>query len=117
MYAVIRDGGRQYCVEEGTVLDVDLRPSAAGETIEFPEVLLVGGAGEPRIGTPVVPDAKVVALVQGETKGKKVEVLHWRRRKASRTHTGHRQRYTRVTITTIVAGAAAETTTEASHGA
>lgn len=113
MYAVIRDGGRQYRVEEGMELDVDLKTSAAGDTIEFPEVLLVGGAGETRIGTPVVPEAKVVAEVQGETKGKKVEVLYWRRRKASRTHTGHRQRYTRVTITKIVPG----TDTEASHGA
>ena len=104
MYAVIRDGGRQYRVEEGMVLDVDLRPKNAGETLEFPEVLFVGGEGEPHIGNPTVPDAKVLAEVRGEAKGKKVEVLKWRRRKSSRTHTGHRQRYTRVAITKIITG-------------
>jgi large subunit ribosomal protein L21 len=104
MYAVIRDGSKQYRVEEGTVLDVDLRPANSGDTIEFSEVLLVGGEGDPRVGTPCLPEAKVLAEVQGEVKGKKVEVLHWRRRKSSRTHTGHRQRYTRVAIKKIVSG-------------
>jgi len=111
MYAVIRDGSRQYRVEEGMILDLDLRPAEVGETIEFSDVLLIGGEGEPRIGTPTVPAAKVLAEVKGEVKGKKVEVLHWRRRKASRTHKGHRQKYTRVAITKIITG------TEENHGA
>ena len=70
--------------------------------------LLYGTVGElfymPHIGNPTVPDAKVLAEVRGEAKGKKVEVLKWRRRKSSRTHTGHRQRYTRVAITKIITG-------------
>jgi large subunit ribosomal protein L21 len=111
MYAVIRDGGRQYRVEEGTVLDVDLRSSSAGETIEFGDVLLVGGDGPLRMGTPGLPGAKVLAEVRGEAKGKKVEILNWRRRKSSRTHRGHRQRFTRVAVTKIVTG------TEATDGA
>ena len=125
MYAVIRDSGTQFRVEEGMVLDVDLKSCEAGETIEFSDVLLVGGEGEPQIGTPVVLGAKVVGEVRGEVKGKKVEVLHWRRRKSSRTHNGHRQRYTRVAITKIIAGATggseaeqpAQTETEARDGA
>ena len=52
MYAVIRDVSRQYRVEEGMVLDVDLRPSNPGDTIEFSDVLLVGGGGPIRMGTP-----------------------------------------------------------------
>ena len=105
MYAIIRDGGKQYRVEEGMVLDVDLRPKAAGETLEFEDVLFVGGDGDSTVGAPTVPQAKVIARVQGEAKGKKLEVLHWRKRKSSRCHTGHRQRYTRVAITKIIKGA------------
>lgn len=125
MYAVIRDGGRQYRVQEGTVIDLDLRQSKTGDTVEFPEVLLVGGGEETLVGTPLVTDAKVVGEVRGEVKGKKVEILNWRRRKSSRTHRGHRQRFTRVAITKILAGSAAEAgsdntpepTTEDTNGA
>ena len=110
MYAVIRDGGKQYRVEEGMVLDIDLKSADSGETIEFTDVLLLGGGGETLVGTPTVPDAKVIAEVTGEAKGKKVEIMHWRRRKSSRTHTGHRQKYTRVAIKEIITG------TEDTHG-
>ena len=105
MYAVIRDGSKQYRVEEGRELDVDLRPDKPGETLEFSEVLLVGGDGGTAVGTPTVPNARVLAQVKGEHKGKKLEVVFMRRRKSSRRHTGHRQRYTRVAITKIIAGA------------
>ena len=104
MYAIIRDGSKQYRVEEGAVLDVDLRTAPAGTTIEFNEVLMLGDAAGTRIGTPTIPSAKVLAEVRGEHKGKKVDILHWRRRKASRTRAGHRQRYTRVAITKILGG-------------
>lgn len=86
------------------VLDIHRRPSSPGDTIEFSEVLLVGGEGPVRMGSPTVPAAKVLAQVQEEVKGKKLDVLHWRRRKSSRTHTGHRQRYTRVAVKKIITG-------------
>jgi large subunit ribosomal protein L21 len=108
MYAVIRDGGRQFRVEEGMVVDVDLKDDKrAGETVEFPDVLMVGGGGganEARLGTPMVPGAKVVGEVKGAVKGPKVEIFYWRRRKNSHSHRGHRERYTRVAITKIVPG-------------
>ena len=104
MYAIIRNGSKQYRVEEGMVLDVDLRTEPEGATVEFNEVLMLGDAATTRIGTPTIPSAKVLAEVQGEHKGKKLEILFWRRRKSSRRHTGHRQRYTRVAITKILGG-------------
>jgi len=104
LYAIIRDRGRQLRVQEGEVVDIDLMEVEPGQTIEFSEVLAVGGLGEPKIGNPTVPEAKVLAEVKGMAKGKKVEILWWRRRKASRKHRGHRQRYTRVLITKILTG-------------
>jgi large subunit ribosomal protein L21 len=104
MYAIIRDKNKQYRVEEGMVLDVDLKAAAAGQTLEFDEVLLLGDNAKTTVGTPTIPSAKVVAEVRGVHKGKKVEILYWRRRKAFRKHLGHRERYTRVAIKKIITG-------------
>jgi len=101
MYAVIRDRGRQYRVEEGSVLLVDRRDDAKpGDEIRFAEVLCLGG-GEPRIGTPAVKGAAVVATVVGEAKGPKLMVFKMRRRKNSRRRQGHRAKYTELRITRI----------------
>ncbi len=103
MYAVIEDSGTQYKVTEGQVIDVDLRelPENA-ETIEFDKILLVGEGSDVKIGMPTVEGAKVVAKVQGEIKGPKVDVVHFIRRKGHLTRKGHRQKYLRVQIEQIV---------------
>lgn len=102
MEAVIRDGGHQYRVSEGMILDVEYREAETGATLEFPEVLFVGDdGGEPTIGSPVVEGARVVAKVVGPVKGKKLVVAKFRRRKGSQTRTGHRQPYLRVQIEKI----------------
>lgn len=105
MYAVIEDSGRQFRVSEGDVLNVDLRDlTDEPKQIEFDRVLLVSDEGDVRIGTPLLKGAKVTAeVLDAEAKGPKVHTYHWRRRKASRTKTGHRQKYVRVKITKIVA--------------
>ena len=104
MQAVIRDGGRQYRVTEGLTLDIDYREAEEGSTLDFEDVLYVGGEGaEARIGTPVVSGAKVTARVIGAVKGDKVLVAKFRRRKGSRTRNGHRQPYLRVQIDSITA--------------
>ena len=105
MYAIIEDSGQQFKVHEGDVLDVDICDSAeAGKTIDFDRVLLVSNEGDVKIGTPLVKGAKVEAEVVDEmVKGEKIHVYRWRRRKASRNKTGHRQKYTRVKVTKIVA--------------
>ena len=102
MYAIIEDSGRQYKVQQGDAIEVDLRPVEQGqETIEFDRVLMVGGTDQPKVGTPVVEGAKVVGQLAGEVKGPKLDVIKFRRRKGYRVKIGHRQRYLRVTISDI----------------
>jgi len=102
MYAIIEDSGRQYKVQQGDAIEVDLRPVEQGQqTIEFDRVLMVGGTEQPKVGTPVLEGAKVVGQLAGEVKGPKLDVIKFRRRKGYRVKIGHRQRYLRVTISDI----------------
>ena len=101
MYAIIEDGGRQYKVEEGQTLEVDLRDANPGEEIRFERVLAIGGNDDFKLGTPEVSGAAVTAKVLDQTKGDKIYVQKFRRRKNSKRRTGHRQRYTRVRIEKI----------------
>lgn len=101
MYAIIVDGGRQYKVEEGQVLAVDLREAREGESVTFDRVLAVGSGADLKLGAPTVDGASVTAEVLGTAKGPKIEVQKLRRRKNSRRHTGHRKSFTRVKISKI----------------
>jgi len=102
MEAVIRDGGHQYTVAEGEVLDIEFRDVDEGATLEFPEVLYIRSDGaEARIGAPTVDGAKVIAKVVGPVKGDKLIVAKFRRRKSSRSRVGHRQPYLRVQVEKI----------------
>ncbi len=102
MYAVIQTGGKQYKVKKGDAVQVELLPLELGATMNFPEVLLVGGAGgEARIGQPFVASASVAAEVVAIEKGPKVIVYHKKRRKQSDKKVGHRQPFTRLLITSI----------------
>jgi large subunit ribosomal protein L21 len=103
MEAVIRDGGKQYRVKVGDTLKVDYRPLEKGSSLEFPEVLFLGGEGEPRVGSPTVAGAKVLATVLGPVKDKKVIIATFRRRKGLHTRVGHRQPHLRVKIERIEA--------------
>ena len=99
MYAIIVDGGRQYKVEPGQKLDIDLRTEAnSGDTIEFSEVLAIGGDEGLKLGSPSIDGAKVTAKVIGDQKGEKIYVEKFRRRKGYHRRNGHRQQYTRVEI-------------------
>mgnify|MGYP001333080120 FL=1 len=101
MYAIIADGGRQYKVEEGLELDIDLRNAASGDEITFDQILAVSSDDGTKIGQPVVEGATVTAEVLSEVKGEKIYVQKFRRRKDSKRRTGHRQRYTRIRIAKI----------------
>jgi len=103
VYAIIEDSGQQFRVSEGDVVDVDLRELAQDATeVEFGRVLLVSSEDEVKVGTPLVDGARVTAeIVDPLVKGPKVQSYYWRRRKASRKKTGHRQKYLRVKITGI----------------
>lgn len=103
MYAIIRDRGMQYRVEQGQVLTIDLIEEAApGSQIELGEVLLVGDGESIKIGAPLLSGAKVRAEVLREAKGEKIIVFRYRNKKRYRRRTGHRQRYTQIKISEIV---------------
>ena len=101
MYAIIADGAHQYKVEEGQMLEIDFRNLDAGEQITFDRVLAVSSDSGFKLGKPTVEGAKVSAKVVGETKGEKIFVQKFRRRKNSKRRTGHRQKYTKVQIGSI----------------
>lgn len=105
MYAVIEDSGQQFRVSEGDVLNLDLRDLAEdAKEVEFDRILLIGGEEGAKVGTPLVAKAKVVAeVLDPRAKGEKLHIYRWRRRKASRRKTGHRQKFLKVRITKIIA--------------
>ncbi len=102
MYAVIKTGGKQYKVSEGDLLKIEKIEGAVGDTIELDEVLMVGGE-EVKIGTPLLPGAKVKAQIVEQGKDKKILVFHSKRRKTYRKKYGHRQPLTRLKIQGIEA--------------
>ena len=102
MYAVIKTGGKQYKVSAGDLLKIEKLEGAVGDTIELDEVLMVGGE-EVKIGTPLLPNAKVTATIVEQGKDKKILVFKSKRRKNSRKKFGHRQPLTRLKITDIKA--------------
>jgi large subunit ribosomal protein L21 len=107
MFAVLKTGGKQYRVAANDVLTVEKLPADAGETVEFPEVLMLGG-DELRVGAPFVDGATVKAEVIEQLRGPKVISFKKRRRKhSSQRKRGHRQYLTRIRITDILAGGAA----------
>jgi len=100
MYAVIKTGGKQYRVAEGQLLRVEKLPGAKGDTVNFKDILLVGGDA-PKVGQPFVKGASVDAEIQGHDRSKKVIVFKFKRRKGYRNKNGHRQPYTELKITGI----------------
>ena len=104
MYAVVETGSKQYRVQVGQTLDIELLTAEAGSDVELDRVLMVGGEGaELRIGTPTVPGARVVATVTEHHKGDKVIIFKMKAKKRYRRKTGHRQPLTRVQIKEIIA--------------
>ena len=102
MYAVIKTGGKQYKVTEGEFLKVEKLEGEIGDSIEFAEILMVGGENTV-VGTPLVAGASVTAKIAVQGKGKKVLVFKSKRRKDSRKLRGHRQHLTVLKIEKITA--------------
>ena len=101
MYAIVEDGGKQYKVAKGDLIDFEKKPLEVGSKVEFNKVLLVSDNDNTEIGTPLVTSFKVTGTVVEQVKGPKLTVMKFRRRKGSKTKTGHRQKYTRVKIEEI----------------
>lgn len=107
MYAVFRTGGKQYRVSPGDKLRVERLNAEVGDVIDFDQVLLVGDGSDVRIGSPLVPGGKVQGKVLNQGRGKKIEIVKFKRRAHYRRTAGHRQHYTEVEITSISGGEAA----------
>jgi large subunit ribosomal protein L21 len=103
MYAVIKTGGKQYRVAAEDVLTIEKVAGEAGAMVEFTDVLMVAGEGEPKVGTPLLAGARVTAEVVAQGRAPKVIAFKKRRRKNSRRRRGHRQQQTTVRIKDIIA--------------
>jgi len=102
MFAVIKTGGKQYRVAAESVLEVEKLAGEAGDTVTFDDVLMLGGEGEAKIGSPLVAGASVAAEIVEQKRGRKIIIFKKRRRQNSRRKNGHRQEYTVVRVTDIL---------------
>ena len=100
-YAVFKTGGKQYRVQPGDTLDVELLPNAVDSIAEFSEVLALSDGGVVTIGAPLVEGAKVTALVVSHYKDRKLMVFKYKAKNRYRRKRGHRQTYTRLRIRDI----------------
>ena len=98
MYAIIETGGKQYRVSAGDVIEVERVARGDGDRVEFSRVLLVGGDGSVKTGTPAIEGAVVRGVALGETRGPKIRVFKKKKRKGYRRTRGHRQELLRVRI-------------------
>ena len=102
MYAIIQSRGRQVRVSPGTIVEVDGSLGDNGTEMTLEQVLLVEkDSGEVLAGAPFVANAKIVGIVEGESRGPKLRVFKKKRRKGFRKTRGHRSIMTRVRITDI----------------
>lgn len=100
MYAIIKTGGKQYCVEEGKVITIEKLDVEAGAEVAFDEVFLVSGDSV-KIGQPTVAGAKVTGKVLEQGKGAKIRIFKYKAKSNYRRRQGHRQPFTKVQIEKI----------------
>ena len=101
MYAVVVTGGKQYRVEQGSKVRVEKLSGETGSSVTLDQVLMVGDGSDIKVGEPTVDGASVSAEIVGQGRGKKVEIIKFRRRKHHMKRQGHRQAYTELKITGI----------------
>ena len=104
MYAIIRAGGKQYCVSEGDRIAIEHINADKGAEITFEDVLLIENAGTVSVGAPTVQGAMVTARVEEHFRTPKVLSLKYKNKTRQRTLRGHRQHQTRVQITGVATG-------------
>ena len=102
MYAVIETGGKQYRVEVGTELEIELLDTPAGDSVAFDRILLVADGDAASIGQPVVANASVSGEVLRRDRGDKVISFKYRPKARRRVKKGHRQELTVIRISDIV---------------
>ncbi len=115
MYAIVETGGKQYQVEEGRYVDIELLNQEADSKVVFDNIVMIVNGKKSKVGQPYVAGASVEGVVVKEDKSKKIIVFKQRPKKGYRRKYGHRQGFTRVMINKIRTSAqkkAAETTEE-----
>jgi large subunit ribosomal protein L21 len=103
MYAVVKTGGKQYKVAEGTFFKVEKCPGEVGDEVVFDQILLLSKDGALTLGRPTVEGARVKGTIVEQGREKKIVVFKMKRRKGFRRKQGHRQYYTGVKIAAIEA--------------
>ena len=101
MYTVIKTGGKQFKVDKGDVIKVEMISGEVGELVKFNDVLALGEGEEIKVGTPYVDGAAVVGKILRQAKDKKVIVFKKKKRKGYSRKAGHRQQFTEVLIEDI----------------
>lgn len=102
MYAIVEIGGKQYKAEKGAELLVDLMDVKEGAKVKFDTVTVLRNDKDIQIGTPYVEKATVEAKVESvEVKGDKLVIFKFKQKVPHRVKRGHRQKYTKITVTGI----------------
>jgi large subunit ribosomal protein L21 len=104
MKAILEIGGKQILVEPGTVIRTEKLDQNVGDSFELDQVLCIFGDNRTIVGSPHVNGAKVKFSVKGETKGKKVYMRTYKRRKKYKRTLGHRQNYLELRVEDVIAG-------------
>ncbi|HEY9787225.1 MAG TPA: 50S ribosomal protein L21 [Candidatus Obscuribacterales bacterium] len=104
MFAIVEACGRQYQLEAGRFVDLDLTDTPEGEKFVFDRVLMLVDGDNSTLGKPFIEGAKVEGKVLNHRKGRKVIVYHMKPKKGTRKKQGHRQHFTRVLIDAIKLG-------------
>jgi large subunit ribosomal protein L21 len=103
MFAIIQNGGHQSRVAQGELVAIDGPVGSPGDQLTIEDVLLIEKeGGEIVTGAPFIANARVVAVVEGTTRGPKIRVFKKKRRKGQRNTKGHRAIYTRARVTDII---------------
>ena len=97
-YAVIKTGGKQYLVEQGTKIDIEKLEGKPGEKITFEDVLMTSISGKVLIGKPVVKNSKVIGEIEQQFKGPKVQGIRYKNKTRHSVRFGHRQNLTSIII-------------------
>jgi len=101
VYAIVKAGGKQYRVEENSVIVVDKMQAEIGDEVVLKEVLMLNSDGDTKVGSPFVPGARVVVKVLRQVKDDKIEGFTYRPKKNIARRYGHRQQMTEISIEKI----------------
>jgi len=112
MYAIVQTGGKQYQMEEGRYVDIELLEDAPESKVVFSDVVMLVNGKKSKVGQPFVANASVEGVVVKHDKAKKVLVYKQRAKKGYRKKQGHRQGFTRVMINKIRTKASKDSASE-----